>query len=162
MDFESIYKEYAELVYRYLFILCHDEHMAEELTQETFFQAIRSAKRYDETCKISTWLCQIAKHLRYQELERRTRKGTSELKEELISEQISIEEKILLQEDIVELYKRVHLLDEVTKEVFLLRITGELSFRVIGEILNKNENWARVTYYRAKQKIMKGWGKYEM
>lgn len=157
LDLDSIYKEYAELIFKYLYTLCRDEHTAEELTQETFFQAVRSAQRYDGTCKISTWLCQIAKHLWYQELERKAKKETAELKEEIISDSMSIENKILLQEDIVELYKLIHLLDTTSKEVFLLRITGDLSFRTIGEIFNKSENWARVTFYRAKQKIMKGW-----
>lgn len=157
LDLDSIYKEYAELIFKYLYTLCRDEHTAEELTQETFYQAVRSAQRYDGTCKISTWLCQIAKHLWYQELERKTKKETTELKEEIISDSMSIENKILLQEDIVELYKLIHSLDTTSKEVFLLRITGDLSFRTIGEIFNKNENWARVTFYRAKQKVMKGW-----
>ena len=147
MDFDSIYKEYAELIYRYLFTLCKNTQTA----QETFYQAMKSTHRYNGMCKISTWLCQIAKHLWYQELERRTRNGTFELNEEIVSEKISIEDKLLLQEEIVELYRRIHSLDEVAKEVFLLRITGELSFRAIGDVFDKNENWARVTYYRAKQ-----------
>ena len=162
MDFDTVYREYAEVVYRYVFTLCQDRHMTEEITQETFYQAIRSVNRYDGSCKISTWLCQIAKHLWYQELDRRKRKGTVELTDGIICERITIEEKLLLQEDVVELYRRIHLLDSVAKEVFLLRITGELSFRAIGELFDRNENWARVTYYRAKQRIMKGWEKYEL
>lgn len=162
LDLDSIYEEYAVIIYKYLYTLCRNENIAEELTQETFYQAMRSSKKYNGSCKISTWLCQIAKYLWYQELERKSKKETLELKEDIISSRMSIEEKILLQEDVVEIYKLIHLLDSTSKEVFLLRITGELSFRTIGEIFNKNENWARVTFYRAKQKIMKGWEKYEM
>lgn len=158
LNLDSIYKEYAELVYKYSFSLCHEDVTAEELTQETFYQAVKSAYKYDGSCKVSTWLCQIAKHLWYQELEQRKKKGTTPLVEEIVSAEHDVAEKICLKEDVVNIFRRVHVLDDVSKEVFFLRITGELSFREIGEIFERNENWARVTFYRAKQKIMKGWG----
>ena len=88
LDLEIIYKEYAELVFKYLYTLCRNKDIAEELMQETFYQAVRSAHRYDGKCKISTWLCQIAKHLWYQELERKSKKETTELNEEIVSEKI--------------------------------------------------------------------------
>lgn len=157
LNLDSIYQEYANLVFKYLYSLCHDEHMAEELTQETFYQAVKSAKRYDGMCKVSTWLCQIAKHLWYRELDKRRRKGTSQLVEEIISNEQTLDERIAQKEEILEVFKRVHVLDDVSKEIFFLRIMGELSFREIGNIFGKNENWARVTFYRAKQKIVKGW-----
>ena len=157
LNLDSIYKEYASFIYKYLYSLCHDEHLAEELTQETFYQAVKSAKKYDNSCKVSTWLCQIAKHLWYQELDRRKRKGTSELVEDVISKEDSLEEQAVQKEDIMNIFRQVHVLDEVSKEVFFLRIMGELSFREIGSIFEKNENWARVTFYRAKQKVVKGW-----
>ena len=162
LDLDTVYKKYTEVVYKYLYTLCRNENIAEELTQETFYQAMRSSQKYNGSCKVSTWLCQIAKHLWYQELERKSKKETLELKEDVVSNCVSIEDKILLQEDVFELYKLIHSLDSTSKEVFLLRITGDLSFRTIGDIFNKNENWARVTYYRAKQKIMKGWENHEM
>ena len=81
MNMDVIYKEHAETVFRFLLAMCHDEDIAEELTQETFYQAVRCAGKYDGSCKITTWLCQIAKHLWYRELEKRKRKGTSELNE---------------------------------------------------------------------------------
>lgn len=74
LDMDSIYQEHAELVYKFLLSLCHEEDTAEELTQETFYQAVRSSKKYDGTCKVSTWLCQIAKHLWYRELNEERRK----------------------------------------------------------------------------------------
>lgn len=162
LDLDTVYKKYTEVVYKYLYTLCRNENIAEELTQETFYQAMRSSQKYNGSCKVSTWLCQIAKHLWYQELERKSKKETLELKEDVVSNCVSIEDKILLQEDVFELYKLIHSLDSTSKEVFLLRTTGDLSFRTIGDIFNKNENWARVTYYRAKQKIMKGWENHEM
>ena len=79
MDMDSIYREQANAVFKYLMTLCYEEDTAQELTQETFYQAVKSAGKYDGSCKVSTWLCQIAKHLWYQELDRRKRKGTSQL-----------------------------------------------------------------------------------
>lgn len=156
LDIDDTYKEYAEMVFKFLMSLCNDEDTAEELTQETFYRAIKSANRYDGTCKVSTWLCQIAKHLWYQEIDKRRRKETSMLDENIASDKLNLEEELCLIEEKMQFIKAVHILDEIAKEVVLLRITGAFSFREIGEVFNKNENWARVTFYRAKQKIMKG------
>lgn len=156
MDMDAIYKEYADIVFKYLMTLCYEEDTAQELTQEVFYQAVRSSERYDGSCKVSTWLCQIAKHMWYQELDRRKRKGTSELKEDLASSGADLSEQICLKEEKMELFRKVHILDETAKEVVFLRLTGAFSFREIGDIFGKNENWARVTFYRAKQKLVKG------
>lgn len=157
MDMDVIYREYADPVFKYLMTLCNDEDTAQELTQETFYQAVRSAGRYDGSCKVFTWLCQIAKHLWYRELERRRRKGTTELNENLASSGADLSETVSIREEKMELFRKVHILDETAKEVVLLRLTGAFSFREIGDIFGKNENWARVTFYRAKQKLVKGW-----
>jgi RNA polymerase sigma-70 factor (ECF subfamily) len=82
---EQAYKEHARSVFKYLLSLSHDENLAEELTQETFYRAVYSIERYDGSCKISVWLCQIAKHVWYQELEKRNRKKTDALTEDIIS-----------------------------------------------------------------------------
>lgn len=156
IDMDAIYKEYANVVFKYLMTLCYEEDTAQELTQEVFYQAVRSSERYDGSCKVSTWLCQIAKHMWYQELDRRKRKSTSELKEDLASSDADLSEQICLKEEKMELFRKVHILDENAKEVVLLRLTGAFSFREIGDIFGKNENWARVTFYRAKQKLVKG------
>lgn len=156
MDMDTIYREYADPVFKYLMTLCYEEDTARELTQETFYQAVKSSGRYDGTCKVFTWLCQIAKHLWYQELDKRKRKGTCELDENLVSSDVALEDGVCIREDKMELFKRVHILDEAAKEVVLLRLTGAFSFREIGDIFGKNENWARVTFYRAKQKLVKG------
>lgn len=156
MDMDVIYREYADPVFKYLMTLCNDENTAQELTQETFYQAVRSAGRYDGSCKVFTWLCQIAKHLWYRELERRRWKGTTELNENLASSGADLSETVSIREEKMELFRKVHILDETAKEVVLLRLTGAFSFREIGDIFGKNENWARVTFYRAKQKLVKG------
>lgn len=156
LDIDDIYQDYAKMVFKFLITLCNDEDIAEELMQETFYRAIKSANRYDGTCKVSTWLCQIAKHLWYQEIDKRKRKETSMLDGNITSNKFNPEEELCLIEDKMQLIKAVHILDETAKEVVLLRITGAFSFREIGEVFKKNENWARVTFYRAKQKIMKG------
>ncbi|WP_455055082.1 RNA polymerase sigma factor [Merdimonas faecis] len=156
LDMDSVYREYVTVVYKFLLSLCYEEDMAEELTQETFYQAVRSANRYDGSCKVSTWLCQIAKHLWYQEVAHRKRKGTSPLTEDILSKDMPVEDRFNIREEKMELFRKVHVLDETAKEVVLLRVTGAFSFKEIGELFGKNENWARVTYYRAKQKIVKG------
>ena len=162
LEIDSVYRKHAEFVYKYLFSLCHEEDTAEELLQETFYQAIKSAKRYDGSCKVTTWLCQIAKHLWYQELERRRKYQSSTLHEHTISEEKMVEEKLCQREQVMEIFQRVHILDETSKELFYLRVMGDFSFKEIGQIFNKNENWARVTFYRVKQKIMKGVNEYEV
>lgn len=154
LNMDSVYREYAEIVYKFLLSLCHDEDTAEELLQETFYQAVRSSNKYDGTCKVTTWLCQIAKHLWYRELERRNKKGTAALTDQMPSKSPSLDEQMCQKEEKMKLFQRVHVLDETAKEVVLLRVTGAFSFREIGEIFGKNENWARVTFYRAKQKLI--------
>ncbi len=96
LNMDSIYREYAQVVYKFLMSLCYEEDTAEELTQETFYQAVRCADKYDGTCKVTTWLCQIARHLWYQELERRKKKGTAPLTKEIVSEKKSLDEEICI------------------------------------------------------------------
>lgn len=154
MDIAQIYEKYGQMVYKYLFCLCKDEHMAQDLTQETFCKAIQSVHRFKGSCKVSTWLCQIAKHLWYQELEKQKRRKTTQIEEiDVFPDEQSLENAMILKLEKLELYKRIHTLNDTEKEVVLFRITGELSFKEIGEILGKSENWARVTFYRAKHKL---------
>jgi RNA polymerase sigma-70 factor (ECF subfamily) len=149
-----IYEEHARSVYRYLFSLTRDADLAEELTQETFYRAVNSLRRYDGSCKISVWLCQIARHIWYQTLEKKRKRREESLDEALPSASPSPEEALVLAEDKAELYRAIHALPEAMREVVHMRLTGEFSFAEIGEILGKTESWARTTFYRAKQKIM--------
>ena len=156
INIEEIYNEYFKVVYRYLFCLTQNSDKAEELTQETFYRAVQKIDKFEGNCKISSWLCQIAKNLYLDELKKEKRK--TELNEEIdiIDKEFDLENQVISQEEKILLYKKIHNLDNVTKEVLILRINGELSFKEIGLIFNKSENWARVTFYRGKQKLKEG------
>ena len=156
-DMAAVYEEFAPAVYKYLFCLTRDRALSEELTQETFYQALKSVKKFRGECKMSVWLCQIAKRLWYKELKRRRTVVKVPLEEaKLISPQ-DVEGDFLRRADGAEFYRQLHLLDENTREVIYMRLTGELSFAQIGDIMGKSENWARVTFYRGRQKIAKEW-----
>lgn len=158
MDKEKInemYQENATMIYKYLCGLTRDSGLAEELTQETFFQAIKGIDKFRGDCKISVWLCQIAKNLWYKELEKRNRHKTAPLDDTIPSNE-SIENKSLNNLEKIEIFRLMHNLDDVTREVMYLRLSGDLQFSEIANIMGKTESWARVTYYRGKQKIMKG------
>ena len=150
-DIEKIYEEYFETVNKYLFCLTHSNDISEELTQETFYRAVKKINTYKGECKISVWLCQIAKNLWYDEC-RKNKKYTNII-EDNIQAIDTIEEDVIANDEKILLYKKMQLLDEKTREVMYLRITGELSFKEIGSILNKTETWARVTFYRGKSKL---------
>jgi len=152
-NIEQIYKEYFETVNKYLFCLTHNSDISEELTQETFYRAVKKIDTYKGECKISVWLCQIAKNLWFDQCRRNKKIINSD--ENLIYEQLinTTEEQVVANDEKISLYKRMQELDEKTREVMYLRITGELSFKEIGIVLNKTENWARVTFYRGKTKL---------
>lgn len=155
-NIEEIYRQYFKTVYKYLFCLTRNESISEELTQETFYNAIKNIGKFKGECKISVWLCQIAKHLWYKELKKKKKKQEIFIIEENFSEIESnenIEDKIIEKESKQQLYANIDKLDKKTKEVINLRIHGELSFKEIAEILGKTENWCRVTFYRGKEKI---------
>lgn len=149
---DEIYKSYAMTVYKYLLSMTHDEDLSEELTQETFYQAIRTIDRYDESCRISTWLCAIAKNVLI--TYRRKNRQHEELADWDSPQQPEYDEIIRAEERVL-LIRRVHELQEPAREVVYLRVFGELSFREIGEVFGKSENWARVTFYRGKEKLRK-------
>lgn len=153
-DIEKIYEEYFETVNKYLFCLTHNNDISEELTQETFYKAVKKIDTYKGECKISTWLCQIAKNLWYDQC-RKNKKFVSEEETDLLNIQApnTLEEQVISNDEKISLYKKMQSLDEKTREVMYLRITGELSFKEIGLILNKTENWARVTFYRGKNSL---------
>ena len=154
-NIEEVYKEYSNTVYKYLFCLTGKEEIAEDLTQETFAIAIKQINKFRGDCKISVWLCQIAKHLWYKELKKSKKNkniSINDLNEE-IEEAQTTEDIICEKEEKLKLFKDMQKLDEQSKEVMYLRMVGNLNFIEIGEILGKTPNWARVTFYRAKQKI---------
>ena len=152
LSMDEVYRTHAQTVYRYLFSLTRDAGLSEELTQETFYQAVRSVNRFDESCKVSTWLCAIAKNVLSQE--RRKHPGVNELDETAVTAPAP-EEQVLAQIGQVELLRQLHLLGGEMREVMYLRLLGGASFAEIGEILGRTENWARVTYYRGKERLKK-------
>jgi RNA polymerase sigma-70 factor (ECF subfamily) len=156
-DIEKIYNEHFQMVFKYVFCMTSDSDLSEELTQETFYQAIKTYDNFRGDSKVSTWLCQIAKNLWRKEYKRR--KQHDALPIDALSDEIpcreNIEQEIWDGQSKLDLYKRIQNLDEKMREVMYLRLTGELSFREIGEILKKNETWARVTFYRGKQRMVK-------
>ena len=137
---------------------CHDADLAEELTQETFYQAVRSIDRFNGSCKVSVWLCQIAKHLWYQHL--RKRKPEEPLPEDGLPGP-SAEEDVLTRQGHLDLLRQIHALPPSTREVVYLRAFGGLSFREIGDVLGRTETWARVTFYRGKEALRKGGADHE-
>lgn len=150
-DFNEIYLEYFKDVYKYILSLSKNEAIAEEITQETFYKALRSIDNFDGRCKMCVWLCQIAKNTYFSYYEKQKRDATNTL-EEAFSDPIEL--KLINQESAFEIHKALHNLSEPYKEVFTLRLFGELSFAQIAELFSKTESWARVTYHRAKLKLM--------
>lgn len=152
-DIKQIYEQYFETVNKYLFCLTHDNDISEELTQETFYKAVQKINTYKGKCKMSVWLCQIAKNLWYDQC--RKNKKIINVEENLFDVQSpeTTESQVILNDEKISLYKKMQKLDEKTREVIYLRITGELSFKEIATILDKTENWARITFYRGKNKL---------
>ena len=156
-DIGKIYQEYFEIVNKYLFCLTHNNNISEELTQETFYKAVKKINTYRGDCKISVWLCQIAKRLWFDEC-RKNKKIINAKEKDLLDLQAinNLEEQVIFNDEKISLYKKMQNLDIITREVIYLRITGELSFKEIGTILNKTETWARVTFYRGKKQLKEG------
>lgn len=155
--FEQIYSSYLKDVYKYIFSLCHDPAEAEEITQEAFFQAMKSMPSFRGECKLIVWLCQIAKHIYFARLNKKKRAAPPP--EELFAQVSdsggpSMEQRLLDEADAMAIHRHLHDLEEPYKEVFMLRIFGELSFKKIADLFGKTEGWARTTYHRAKIKIM--------
>ena len=137
-------------MYRYILALSRDAHTAEEVTQETFFRALASIDQFRGDCQLRVWLCQIARN-QYLSL-CRERKHRAELEQEPGDDGLYRLEDILTKR----LHRLLHDLPEPYKEVFSLRTFGELPFAQIGELFGKTESWARVTYFRARQKLKEG------
>lgn len=150
-EFESIYNQYFREVYSFVLLLSRNEKIAEEITQETFFKALKSIDNFKGNCKLNVWLCQIAKNTYFTYLNKQKRHSTEEMAEQ--ASENTIEEKMLNKEAAFRLHKALHDLEEPYKEVFTLRVFGELSFKQISELFEKTESWARVTFHRAKGKI---------
>lgn len=150
-DFDKIYAEYFSEVYKFVLTLCQNSVLAEEITQEVFFKALKNIESFKGECKLSTWLCRIAKNTFYDYAKKNNRQVDYPL--EIITSDENIEDKFADKETAYSIHKVLHKLNEPYKEVFWLRTFGELSFAQIGSLFDKTESWARVTYYRAKVMI---------
>lgn len=150
-EFETIYRTYYKTVYFYIYDLCRNQTIAEDVTQETFYKVMAKIDTFKGECSLSTWMIQIAKNTYFGYL--RKKKLEEKYETEILPESESFEEKIVNKETAVEIHKLLHKLKDPYKEVFWMRTFGELSFAEIAEIHGKTENWARVTYYRAKEQI---------
>lgn len=151
-DFEEIYAQYFKDVYKYALSLSKSEAIAEEITQETFFKALKGIDRFDGKCKLYVWLCQIAKNTYFSYFKKVKRYDYNTDVERSLYDS-SLEQQLLTKESAFEIHKALHKLKEPYKEVFTLRLFGELPFAQIAELFGKTESWARVTYHRAKLKI---------
>lgn len=150
MDFEKLYNTYYMEVYSYVMTLLKNAQQAEEITQEVFFKALKAKESFQSKSGEFTWLCAIAKNTCMDVFRKNSKAAalTEDLPSETNVEQMLTDENLTLQ-----IHYVLHNMEEPYKEVFQLRIFGELSFQKIGTIFGKTENWARVTYHRARLKI---------
>ncbi len=146
---DELYRQYSRIVFHFLYKKCKDPALAEDLMQETFLKALERLDSYDHSCKLSTWLCQIAKHLLYQHWDKSHRVQLEELDESLQSRQDTAQHA-MARVELADVWDRLQALPPDARKTVELRVLGDLSFREIGDILGKTENWARVTFYRAK------------
>ena len=154
-DFEKIYNEYFNDVYLYIKRLSGDEHVAEEITSETFFKALKSIDNFRGECEIRVWLCQIAKNSYYTYVKKNS-KVLDVDETELINlpdNKNSVENEVQSKLQAFAIQKILHEIDEPYREVFMWRVYADLSFKEIAGIFNKKENWACVTYHRARKLI---------
>ena len=152
MEFEEIYATYFSDVYMYIRRLSRDEHLAEEITSETFFKAISSIESFRGECDIRVWLCQIAKNCYFTYLKKTQRIDSIE-DIEIAEQSENFEERFFQKDAAMQIQKVLHDIPDPYKEVFMWRVFAEMSFKQIGQIFHKSENWACVTYHRARKMI---------
>ena len=151
-EFESIYRQYFRDVELYLRAVTKDESLAEELTEQVFFQALKALPKFRGDCDIRTWLCSMARNCYLSHL--RKAKPTEDIAELQIPDpKQAVEEQVSDRQQAMQIHRILHDLPEPYKEVFSLRVFGQLSFADIGSIFGRTANWACVTYHRARAKI---------
>lgn len=154
-NIEEIYKKYANLIKNYIYTITRNKELAEEIMQETFIVAINQINKFRGECEISVWLCSIAKKILYKRTKKDNKYNMISIEDIEIADENKIEENYIKNDSKLKLYQALQNLDATTREVMYLRLTGDLSFKEIGKILNKSENWSRVTFFRGKQKLNK-------
>lgn len=151
IDFTQLYTTYYMKVYSFLMTLSKNQHIAEEITQKTFFKVMTEGKQYRGDASEFTWLCAIAKNLFIDEYRKQKRNSIRNVTSDVLGK--DIESAFIDEDSSFRIHQILHHLPEPYKEVFQLRVFGELSFQKIGMLFGKTENWARVTYYRARLKL---------
>lgn len=152
---DAIYKKYCKCVYNFLYKLTNDIELSEELTQETFYTAIKKINTLNKKESIRTWLYQIAKN-KWKDYLKKNKKANINLDENTVENLVAnydIEEDMIAKDNIIEFYKKIHMLDIDTREIIYLKIIRNFTFKEISQILGKNEEWARTKFYRGKLKL---------
>ena len=150
-DLKRIYDQYFQEIYYFVLSLSRNKQIAEEITQETFLKALKNINQFRGECNINVWLCQIAKNNYFTYLDKHKRLQTEEVC--VKANEIDIEKKLIDKAESLRIHKLLHNLDDPYKEVFMLRVFGELSFNHISQIFGKTESWARVTFHRARNRL---------
>ena len=151
-QFDLVYREYFDPVYRYALSLSGNAQAAEEITQETFFKAMGALDRFRGESSVKSWLFAIARNAWISELRRR-KAAPLEQAEAVPDPGEALEEALINREEGLQIHRLLHDLPEPYREVFTLRTLGQLGFRDIGALFGKSENWACVVYHRARAKI---------
>ena len=152
---DAIYKKYCKCVYNFLYKLTNDIELSEELTQETFYTAIKKINTLNNKESIRTWLYQIAEN-KWKDYLKKNKKANIDLDENTVENLVAnydIEEDMIAKDNIIEFYKKIHMLDIDTREIIYLKIIRNFTFKEISQILGKNEEWARKKFYRGKLKL---------
>ena len=157
MDFEEIYRTYFNDVFVYIRKLSGDENIAEEITSQTFFKALSSINKFRGECDVRVWLCQIAKNCYFTYLKKNSKTENIDDIQVLNIQDFTcdINEIIGNKEQSKRIQTVLHTIPEPYKEVFMWRVFAELNFKEIGQIFDKSDNWACVTYHRARNMIKK-------
>lgn len=154
MSIEDLYKNNYNIVYGYLLTLSKNQAVAEELTSNVFYKAVTHINSFDGECKISSWLCQIAKNEYFKYYNKNKKFADYDKESEQVVAECDVEKMFIDKELAMQIHRLLHKLDEPYKEVFVLRVFAELSFAEIGDVFEKSESWARVTFHRARVKII--------
>lgn len=161
-DIEEIYRRYALSVKKYVYGMCLNEALSDDITAETFYKAIKNIDSFNSG-SIFTWLCTIARNTYFDYIKKKEYKNLpfpENADETFLSDAATPEEHALAQDERLLLYKCLQKLEPEKKDLVYLRIFGNLTFKEIGEIIGKSENYARVTFHRSKNQL-KGWMKNE-
>ena len=154
-NMENIYNKYANSIKHYIFCITKDIGLAEDIMQETFVVAINQINKFRGDCGISVWLFSIAKKILYKKTKKNSIYNMVPIDEFELADNISIEEDCINKDNKLKLFEALQKLDPNTREVMYLRLTGDLTFKEIGKILNRTESWTKVTFFRGKQKLIK-------